>query len=37
MPAITRELARYAVQTHYDDLPAKVSHEGVRAFTNFLG
>jgi len=36
-PAITRELARFAAQTNYDDLPAKVSHEGVRAFTNFLG
>lgn len=36
-PAITRELARFAVKTHYDALPPKVRHEGVRAFTNFLG
>jgi 2-methylcitrate dehydratase PrpD len=36
-PAITRELARFAVNTHYDRLPPKVRHEGVRAFTNFLG
>ena len=32
MKPITREIARFAVQTNYDDLPAKVSHEGVRAF-----
>jgi 2-methylcitrate dehydratase PrpD len=37
MKPITREIARFAVQTNYDDLPAKVSHEGVRAFTNFVG
>ena len=37
MTAITRELARFAVQTRYEDLPQKVAHEGVRAFTNFLG
>ena len=37
MIAITRELARFAVQTRYEDLPQKVAHEGVRAFTNFLG
>lgn len=36
-PAITRELARFAVNTNYDALPPKVRHEGVRAFTNFLG
>jgi len=36
-PAITRELARFAVKTNYADLPPKVRHEGVRAFTNFIG
>jgi len=37
MTAITREIARFAVQTHYDALPKAVAHEGVRAFTNFVG
>jgi 2-methylcitrate dehydratase PrpD len=37
MKNITRELARFAVNTGYDDLPDKVQHEGVRAFTNFVG
>ena len=36
-PAITRELARFAVQSSFATLPHKVSHEGVRAFTNFVG
>ena len=35
--AITRELARFAVQSSFATLPHKVSHEGVRAFTNFVG
>ena len=30
--AITRELARFAVQSSFATLPHKVSHEGVRAF-----
>ncbi len=34
---LTRELARFAVNTSYDALPPKVRHEGVRAFTNFIG
>jgi 2-methylcitrate dehydratase PrpD len=34
---LTRTLARFAVNTRFDDLPAKVRHEGVRAFTNFIG
>lgn len=37
MKNITRELARFAVNTHFDSLPQKVRHEGVRAFTNFVG
>ena len=37
MTPITRELARFAVNATYDTLPEKVRHEGVRAFTNFIG
>ncbi len=37
MTGVTRALAQYAVQSSFDDLPAAVQHEGVRAFTNFVG
>jgi 2-methylcitrate dehydratase PrpD len=37
MTPITRELARFAVNTTFDTLPEKVRHEGVRAFANFIG
>ena len=37
MTPITREIARFAVNTHFDDLPAKVQHEGLRAFVNYVG
>ena len=36
-PPITRELARFAVNTTFDTLPEKVRHEGLRAFVNYLG
>jgi len=33
----TRRLARYALDTKYDDLPAKIKIEAARAFVNFVG
>jgi 2-methylcitrate dehydratase PrpD len=37
MIAVTRELARYAVETRFEDLPEAVRHEAERAFVNILG
>ena len=37
MTAVTRALARFAVATQYDALPANIRHEGVRAFVNWVG
>jgi 2-methylcitrate dehydratase PrpD len=37
MTAITRALARFAVNTKSDALPANIRHEGVRAFVNWVG
>ena len=37
MAAVTRELARYAVESRFEDLPEGVRHEGERAFVNILG
>ncbi len=37
MTAVTRALARFAVQSKYDALPAAIRHEGVRAFVNWVG
>jgi 2-methylcitrate dehydratase PrpD len=37
MVAVTRELARYAVESRFEDLPEAVRHEGERAFVNILG
>ena len=37
MTAITRTLARYVVDSRFDALPDAVQHEGLRAFTNFIG
>ncbi len=37
MTHITREIARFAVNTHFDALPANVQHEGLRAFVNYVG
>ncbi len=37
MVAVTRELARYAVASRFEDLPEAVRHEGERAFVNILG
>jgi 2-methylcitrate dehydratase PrpD len=37
MVAVTRELARYAVDSRFEDLPEAVRHEGERAFVNILG
>ena len=37
MTAVTRALARFAVQSQYDALPAAIKHEGVRAFVNWVG
>ena len=37
MAAVTRELARYAVESRFEDLPEAVRHEGERAFVNILG
>ena len=34
---MTRELARYAVGSRFEDLPEAVRHEGERAFVNILG
>lgn len=37
MTGITRALARFAVDTSYEALPAAIRHEGVRAFVNWVG
>jgi hypothetical protein len=37
MVGVTRELARYAVESRFEDLPEAVRHEGERAFVNILG
>ena len=37
MVPVTRELARYAVESRFEDLPEEVRHEGERAFVNILG
>ena len=37
MVGVTRELARYAVGSRFEDLPEAVRHEGERAFVNILG
>ena len=37
MNNITRDLARFAVNSTFDDMPQNVQHEGVRAFTNYIG
>ena len=37
MNNITRELARFAVNSTYDSLPKNVQHEGLRAFVNYVG
>ncbi len=37
MTAVTRILAQYAAQSRFEALPAAVQHEGLRAFTNFIG
>lgn len=37
MTGTTRTLARYAVQSRFDTLPAAVRREGLRAFVNFIG
>jgi len=37
MDPITRTLARYAAASRFDDLPADVRREGLRAFINFVG
>src|SRR2546429_1621639 len=37
MVAVTRELARYAVASRFEDLPEAVRHEGERALVNILG
>src|SRR5258705_9742324 len=37
MTGITRALARFAVNTKYDALPATIRHEGARAFVNWVG
>ncbi|MDE2342716.1 MAG: MmgE/PrpD family protein [Betaproteobacteria bacterium] len=34
---VTHTLARYVVQARYEDLPAKVRHEGVRTLLNWVG
>ena len=34
---ITREIARYAVESRYSKLPDNVRHEAVRAFLNWVG
>jgi hypothetical protein len=34
MAAVTRELARYAIEARFEDLPEAVRHEGERAFAN---
>ena len=37
MAAVTRILARYAVESRFEDLPEAVRHEGERAFVDSLG
>ena len=37
MTPITRELARFAVNSRFDAMPPNVRHEGLRAFVNFVG
>jgi len=37
LSAVTRILSRYACASRFDDLPAAVRHEGVRAFVNYVG
>ena len=37
MTDLTRTLARYVAHSRYDELPAHVRHEGVRAFVNWVG
>jgi 2-methylcitrate dehydratase PrpD len=37
MTAVTRSLARFAVNTRYDALPAAIRHEGTRSFVNWVG
>jgi len=34
---VTRELAKYIVQTRYEDLPAAVRREGLRTLVNWVG
>ena len=37
MASVTRELARYAVESRFEDLLEAARHEGERAFVNILG
>ena len=37
MKDITRILSRYVCTSRFEDLPAEVRHEGLRAFVNFIG
>ena len=37
MNNITRELARFAVNSTFEAMPQNVRHEGLRAFVNFVG
>ncbi len=37
MIPITRELARFAVNSTFEAMPQNVQHEGLRAFVNFVG
>ena len=37
MAAMTRELARYAVESRFEDLPEAVRHKGQRYFVTILG
>lgn len=37
MKDITRILSRYVCASRFEDLPAAVRHEGVRAFVNYVG
>ncbi|WP_298396463.1 MmgE/PrpD family protein [Sphingobium sp.] len=36
-PALTQEIARYAVETRFDALPPAVRHEAARAWLNWVG
>lgn len=36
-PAVTRELARWAIRTSHDDLPANVRKEATRTLLNYVG